>query len=146
MVIPLTPVRFLEYAEKIFARKEGVVCEEKRFTYGEFCRRVRRMSNALIRMGVGKGERVAYLGYNCHRLLELFYAPVLHGAILEPLNIRLAAQGFRIHHPRVCAPPPLSGSGFHRDHRLDPIQNPRDQGLYHPGRDRRIARLDFGEL
>ena len=94
MVIPLTPVRFFEYAEKIFSQKEGVVCEEKRFTYGEFCRRVRRMSNALIGMGAGKGERVAYLGYNCHRLLELFYAPVLHGAILEPLNIRLAARDF----------------------------------------------------
>ena len=94
MVIPLTPVRFFEYAEKIFSKKEGVVCEERRFTYGEFCRRVRRMSNALIRAGVGKGERVAYLGYNCHRLLELFYAPVLHGAILEPLNIRLAARDF----------------------------------------------------
>jgi fatty-acyl-CoA synthase len=94
MVIPLTPVRFFEYAEKIFSAKEGVVCEGKRFTYGEFCRRVRKMSNALVGLGAGKGERVAYLGYNCHRLLELFYAPVLHGAILEPLNIRLAARDF----------------------------------------------------
>jgi fatty-acyl-CoA synthase len=94
MIIPLTPIRFFEYAEKIFANKEGIVCEGRRFTYGEFCRRVRKMSNALIGMGAGKGERVAYLGYNCHRLLELFYAPVLHGAILEPLNIRLAARDF----------------------------------------------------
>ena len=113
MVIPLTPVRFFEYAEKIFAKKEGVVCEERRFTYGEFCRRVRRMSNALIRMGAGKGERVAYLGYNCHRLLELFYAPVLHGAILEPLNIRLAARDFEYiineSTPRLL----ISGQGFH---------------------------------
>jgi len=94
MVIPLTPVRFFEYAEKIFSKKEGVVCEEKRFTYGEYCRRVRQMSNALIRSGVQKGDRVAYLGYNCHHLLELFYAPVINGAILEPLNIRLAARDF----------------------------------------------------
>jgi len=94
MVIPLTPVRFFEYAEKIFAHKEGVVCEGQRFTYGEFCRRVRRMSNALARIGVQKGDRVAYLGYNCHRLLELFYAPIINGAILEPLNIRLAAKDF----------------------------------------------------
>ncbi len=94
MVIPLTPVRFFEYAEKIFADKEGVVCEGERFTYGEFCRRVRRMSNALTRIGVHKGDRVAYLGYNCHRLLELFYAPIINGAILEPLNIRLAARDF----------------------------------------------------
>ncbi len=94
MIIPLTPVRFLEYAERIFARKEGVVCENARFTYGEFCARVRRMSHALTRSGVKKGDRVAYLGYNCHRLLELFYAPILTGAILEPLNIRLAARDF----------------------------------------------------
>lgn len=94
MVIPLTPVRFFEYVEKIFTAKEGVVCEEKRFTYGEFCRRVRKMSNALTKIGVQKGDRVAYLGYNCHRLLELFYAPVINGSILEPLNIRLAAKDF----------------------------------------------------
>ncbi len=94
MIIPLTPVRFFEYAEKIFTRKEGVVCEGQKFTYGEFCTRVRRLSNALEKAGVKKGDRVAYLGYNCHRLLELFYAPILTGAILEPLNIRLAARDF----------------------------------------------------
>jgi fatty-acyl-CoA synthase len=94
MLIPLTPVRFFEYAEKIFQNKEGVVCEGERFTYGEFCRRVRKMSNALSQIGIRKGDRVAYLGYNCHRLLELFYAPIINGAILEPLNIRLAAKDF----------------------------------------------------
>jgi fatty-acyl-CoA synthase len=94
MLIPLTPVRFFEYVDKIFANKEGVVCEGERFTYGQFCQRVRRMSNALMRVGVQKGDRVAYLGYNCHRLLELFYAPIINGAILEPLNIRLGAKDF----------------------------------------------------
>src|SRR4030066_1583672 len=94
MIIPLTPVRFFEYVEKIFKNKEGVVCEKERFTYGECCQRVRKMSNALIRIGVQKGDRVAYLGYNCHRLLELFYAPPMNGAVLEPLNIRLAARDF----------------------------------------------------
>ena len=94
MIIPLTPVRFLEYAEKIFKDKEGVVCEGERFTYGEFCRRTRKVSNALKSLGIQKGDRVAYLGYNCHRLLELFYAPPVIGAILEPLNIRLAAKDF----------------------------------------------------
>lgn len=94
MIIPLTPVRFLEYVEKIFPNKEGVVCETERFTYGEFSRRVRKMSSSLTRIGIGKGDRVAYLGYNCHRLLELFYAPPAIGAILEPLNIRLAAKDF----------------------------------------------------
>jgi fatty-acyl-CoA synthase len=52
------------------------------------------MSDALSGMGIKKGDRVAYLGYNCHRLLELYYAPVINGAILEPLNIRLVARDF----------------------------------------------------
>ncbi len=94
MIIPLTPVRFFEYVEKIFPDKEGVVCEGERFTYGEFCRRTRKISHALAKIGVQRGDRVAYLGYNCHRLLELFYAPPIIGAILEPLNIRLAARDF----------------------------------------------------
>ncbi len=94
MIIPLTPVRFFEYVEKIFTNREGIVCEGERFTYGEFCRRVRKMSSALGRMGIQKGDRAAYLGYNCHRLLELFYAPPMMGAVLEPLNIRLAARDF----------------------------------------------------
>jgi fatty-acyl-CoA synthase len=94
MIIPLTPVRFFEYVEKIFQDKEGVVCEGERFTYREFCQRTRKISNALAKIGVQRGDRVAYLGYNCHRLLELFYAPPIMGAILEPLNIRLAARDF----------------------------------------------------
>ncbi|HSR12367.1 MAG TPA: AMP-binding protein, partial [Thermodesulfobacteriota bacterium] len=94
MIVPLTPVRFFEYAEKIFSDREGVVCEGERITYGEFCRRTRKMSGSLARMGVQKGDRVGYLGYNCHRLLELFYAPPMQGMILEPLNIRLAAKDF----------------------------------------------------
>jgi hypothetical protein len=40
MRIPLTPVRFFEYDEKIYARNEGVVCGDRRFTYGEFCSRL----------------------------------------------------------------------------------------------------------
>jgi fatty-acyl-CoA synthase len=94
MVIPLTPVRFFEYAEKIFRDKEGVVCGGRRFSYGDFCRRTRKISNALLKIGIRKGDRVAYLGYNCHRLLELFYAPPMLGAVLEPLNIRLATRDF----------------------------------------------------
>lgn len=57
MNIPLTPVRFFEYAEKIFTNKEGVVCEGKRFTYGEFCRRTRQMSHGLTKMGIGPASQ-----------------------------------------------------------------------------------------
>jgi fatty-acyl-CoA synthase len=43
-------------------------------------------------MGVEAGDRVAFLSSNCHRLLEAYYGVLEAGAILLPLNIRLAAQ------------------------------------------------------
>jgi acyl-CoA synthetase (AMP-forming)/AMP-acid ligase II len=89
MVLPLTPVRFKSHAARIFGRKTAVVCEEKRFTYREFAERCDRLSGALLRLGVGPGDRVAYLSFNCHRLLEAYYGVPQIGAILLPLNIRL---------------------------------------------------------
>ena len=41
-------------------------------------------------MGVAPGDRVAFLSMNCHRLLEAYYGVLEAGAILLPLNIRLA--------------------------------------------------------
>src|SRR5271154_5889098 len=91
MNIPLTPVRFLRYAEQQFPRKNAVVCGDLRFTYAEFGDRVGRLAGALRSAGVKPGERVAFLSLNCHRLLEAYYGVLEAGAVLLPLNIRLAA-------------------------------------------------------
>ncbi len=94
MNLPLTPVRFKERAARLFADKVGVVCGDRRFTYGEFARRADRLSAALTRLGVGPGDRVAFFSLNCHRLLEAYYGVVQMGAILLPLNVRLAPADF----------------------------------------------------
>lgn len=92
MILPLTPVRFKRHAAQIFGRKVGVVCEDLRFTYREFNERCDRLSVALVKLGLGSGERVAYLSFNCHRLLEAYYGVPQLGAILLPLNIRLSPE------------------------------------------------------
>ena len=94
MIVPLTPLMFLRRAEKLFPQKVGVVCEGRRFSYAEFSQRVHQLSNALGDLRVGKGDVVAYLGHNCHRLLEAYYGVLQTGAILLPLNVRLAASDF----------------------------------------------------
>ena len=94
MNIELTPLRFLERARSLYAEKEVAVCGELRLTYSEFGRRVDRLCNALENAGVNKGDRVAYLGYNCHRLLECYFGVVKMGAILLPLNVRLGSKDF----------------------------------------------------
>lgn len=92
MILPLTPVRLKRHAARIFGNKEGVVCENLRFTYRKFDERCDQLSAALLRLGLRKGERVAFLSFNCHRLLEGYYGVPQVGAILLPLNIRLAPE------------------------------------------------------
>ena len=84
-------MRFLRYAEAQFPGKTAVVCGEQRFTYAEFADRVARLAGALRAAGVKPGDRIAFLSLNCHRLLEAYYGVLEAGAILLPLNIRLAA-------------------------------------------------------
>src|ERR1700723_3776370 len=92
MNIPLTPVRFLRYAEQQFASKTAVVCGEDRFTYAQFADRAARLGGALQQAGIKPGDRVAFLSTNCHRLLEAYYEVLEAGAILLPLNIRLSSD------------------------------------------------------
>ena len=91
MIVPLTPLRFLERANSLYGNKQGIVCGAQRFTYGQFFERCLRVAGALRELGLQPGDRVAFLSYNCHRLLEAYYAVPLARGILLPLNIRLAA-------------------------------------------------------
>ena len=92
MNVPLTPIRFLRYAEQQYPQRTAVVCGKERFTYTQFAERVGRLAGALRESGVRPGDRVAFLSTNCHRLLEAYYGVVEAGAVLLPLNIRLAPQ------------------------------------------------------
>jgi fatty-acyl-CoA synthase len=92
MNIPLTPLRFLHYAEQQYPRKTAVVCGEQRFTYSDFSKRVGRLGGGLKALGVEPGDRVAFLSTNCHRLLEAYYGVLEAGAVLLPLNVRLSPQ------------------------------------------------------
>jgi fatty-acyl-CoA synthase len=92
MLLPLTPVRLKRHAANIFGHKVGVVCGESRFTYREFNERADRLSSALLQLGVRNGDRVAYLSFNCHRLLEAYYGVPQIGAILLAMNIRLSPE------------------------------------------------------
>jgi fatty-acyl-CoA synthase len=90
MKIPLTPIRFLRYAEEQFPNKVGVVCGDVRLTYWQFAERARRLAGGLRALGVAPADRVAFLSMNCHRLLEAYYGVIEAGGILLPLNIRLS--------------------------------------------------------
>jgi acyl-CoA synthetase (AMP-forming)/AMP-acid ligase II len=92
MFIPLLVNDFLGRAIRQYGNKVAVVDGEKRFTYAQFGERVNRLSNGLLNHGIRKGDRVAVIDINTHRLLEMYYAVPQVGAILLPINIRLTQK------------------------------------------------------
>ncbi|MDP9172132.1 MAG: AMP-binding protein, partial [Acidobacteriota bacterium] len=89
MKIPLTPLRCLHRAIDLFGSKEAIVCGAERFTYTQFGERCQKLASALTRNSVGSGDRVAYLSFNTHKLLEGYFGVPQAHAIVMPLNVRL---------------------------------------------------------
>ncbi|MHB8330219.1 MAG: AMP-binding protein, partial [Acidimicrobiales bacterium] len=69
----------------------GALCGEYRLGYRALDERVNRLANALLEAGVGRGDRLLWLGQNCHRLLEGLLAAAKIGATFCPANWRQSA-------------------------------------------------------
>src|ERR1700730_15716328 len=90
---PLTLRSIFERAEKMFPKKEIVSRNSTgifRYTYADYARRTRRLSSALLSIGVKEGVKVATFAWNDHRHLEAYFAIPCMGAVLHTINIRLS--------------------------------------------------------
>src|SRR3954447_10147965 len=94
MEVPLILTQFLDHAVKLYGNKKAIIADDRVFTYREMNERVNQLSNGLRKLGVKKGDRVAYLAPNSVEMLEGFYSVFQLGAIMVPLNIRLKPQDY----------------------------------------------------
>ncbi|MDB4941457.1 MAG: AMP-dependent synthetase and ligase [Labilithrix sp.] len=95
METPLTPLDFMRRTRRLHGAREAVVDGDIRFTYEQLFARCDRWSTVLAtKLGVKRGDRVAYLAPNTHGMLESFYAVPQLGAVLVPINYRLVADDF----------------------------------------------------
>jgi acyl-CoA synthetase (AMP-forming)/AMP-acid ligase II len=69
------------------------VFADQRPTFLEFNERVNRLANALLALGVNKGDKVATILPNCLELLESYWAIVKIGAVIVPLSQLLRGKG-----------------------------------------------------
>ena len=60
--------------------------------WNELQSRIDRLSNALLEMGIGKGDRILILGRNSIRWLEAYFAILGTGALAVPLNYRFSDE------------------------------------------------------
>src|SRR6202046_5884553 len=94
METPLPPLGSARRARKLHGQREAVVYGKSRFTYSQFGLRCDQWSQALAKLGVSKGDRVATIAPNTHQHLEQFYAIPQLGAVIVPINYRLSAEDF----------------------------------------------------
>lgn len=88
--LTLTPI--MERARRLFPKKEIVTkagATLERYTYGDWAVRVAKLANALKKLGIERGDRVATFAWNNSRHFEIYFAAPCMGAVLHPLNLRL---------------------------------------------------------
>ncbi len=93
MDFPLTLVHVLERAGRMHRATEVVSRQPdervSRTTWGGLHGRIHKLANALLRLGVKPGERVATLGWNHARHLEAYFGVPIMGGVLHTVNPRL---------------------------------------------------------
>ncbi len=90
MFVPMSVLEFRDRAASYFGDKVGVIDGDRSLTYRAWAERTHRLANALVGLGVQPGDRVSFITYNTHHLLEAYYGVLEAGAVLNPINIRLA--------------------------------------------------------
>src|SRR3954471_9595181 len=94
MDVPLSLNHLLERAGGLFHGNEIVSRlpdkSLRKHTYGQWYRRTRALGDALRKLGLKKGDRVATLCWNHHAHLECYFGIPAAGGVMHTLNLRLS--------------------------------------------------------
>jgi len=69
--------------------KEAIVFKDLRLNYQEINRLSNRFANAIISLGIGKGDRVAMMMRNSEKFVAVYFGILKSGAVVVPINISL---------------------------------------------------------
>lgn len=117
----------------------AVIDGERRLTWADLAGRAGSLARALERLGAAPGDRIAVLSHNSHEFAEAYFAAAALGAILVPVNTRLAPREIRgilidsgaralLAAPRLSAPVEEALSG--RDTAVERVLWTGDGGSY----------------
>jgi len=76
-----------------FPNQTALIYGDTRLTYLELNSQVNRLANALMGMGVKKGDRVAVLADNCPEYVMVYFAVAKGGMIVMPISTTLDSDG-----------------------------------------------------
>jgi len=76
---------------RVFPEKEGVIYEDKRYSWKKVNEKVNAVANTLIKGGLKKGDKVSMWMMNTDLFVFTFYGILKAGGVAVPVNFRLAA-------------------------------------------------------
>ena len=82
--------QILERNARRAPQREALVYADRRYSYQDLDAAVNRASRAIAQLGVAHGDRVALMCPNSDRFVIAYYAVLKLGAIVVPINVRLA--------------------------------------------------------
>ncbi len=85
----------LEYTAARLPDKTALIEGQDSLSYAETLARAQALAAALEKRGVGPGDRVALLFPNCIEFVLAYFAVMMLGAVVVPLNNRLAPKEFQ---------------------------------------------------
>src|SRR3954447_21303103 len=90
--VPLSPIGFLRRSASVYPNRISVIHGTRRYTWRQSLERCRRLSSALAKYGVGRGDTVALLAPSVPEAFEAHFGVPMAGAVLNALNFRLDAE------------------------------------------------------
>ena len=91
----LTLGQMLTVHARLQPNRMGARDLERAMTFQQWNARACRLANALLGLGLAKGDRVAVLAYNAVEWVEIYAATAKAGLVAVPLNFRLVGKEIR---------------------------------------------------
>lgn len=85
----------LSLAAYLYPNKIGVKDLDRELTFKSYNERCNRLANSLIRMGLKKGDRFAFIGHNCLEWMEFYGAAAKAGLVAVPIMFRLIPNEYQ---------------------------------------------------
>src|SRR6186997_773682 len=87
--------QMLSVHARLSGNRVGARDLKRAMTFGQWNERSCCLANALLGLGLSKGDRVAILAYNCLEWAEIYAAAAKAGLIAVPINFRLVGPEVR---------------------------------------------------
>ncbi len=93
--VDISPAAAVRKLSRHSPDRTAILYEGRSISYGELAGAAGRLAMVLADGGVGRGDRVAYIGLNSPTFLTTFLAATWIGAVFVPVDFRLAADEVR---------------------------------------------------